>query len=203
MDAMVPPESAAALPLRPQARSIRQLRPSEVVQLLNSTSLGVVTSERQLYRFRERAGLRISDGRRIDLLRLAAWLAAQRHCIPRDPRLEDATTATCKASAPRISHQSGSVVTAYEVQALLVQQDFRCALTGAELKPTDAAMDHIQAVSRGGTHTIDNAQILRKDVNRAKGTLTNEEFLKLCRAVVRHADRTDSPRKPSTIKDKV
>ena len=28
-----------------------------------------------------------------------------------------------------------------------------------------------------GTHTIDNAQILRRDVNRAKGTLTNEEFI--------------------------
>ena len=77
-----------------------------------------------------------------------------------------------------------------EVHDLLVRQNFCCALTGEQLSPADASMDHMLAVSRGGPHTIENAQILRKDVNRAKGTLTNEEFIALCRAVVRHVDRT-------------
>jgi hypothetical protein len=33
-----------------------------------------------------------------------------------------------------------------------------------------------------------NAQVLDKTVNQAKGTLTNDEFVQLCREVVAHAD---------------
>ncbi|MGC1272635.1 MAG: terminase gpA endonuclease subunit [Planctomycetaceae bacterium] len=57
----------------------RQLKPSELVRLLNSTPLGEVTSERQLYRDRQRAGFRIGDGRHVDLFRYVAWLAGRRH----------------------------------------------------------------------------------------------------------------------------
>jgi len=52
----------------------RRLKPADLVRALNSTPLGEVTSERQLYRHRMRAGYRIGDGRHIDLLRYAAWL---------------------------------------------------------------------------------------------------------------------------------
>lgn len=52
----------------------RRLRPSELCQLLNSTPLGEVINERQLHRHRTRAGLRIGDGRFVDLLRYVAWL---------------------------------------------------------------------------------------------------------------------------------
>ncbi|MFV0443035.1 MAG: hypothetical protein ACK5Q5_05660 [Planctomycetaceae bacterium] len=51
----------------------------ELVRLLNSTALGEVTSERQLYRDRQRAGFRIGDGTRVDLVRYTAWLAWKRH----------------------------------------------------------------------------------------------------------------------------
>ncbi|MCA9091623.1 MAG: hypothetical protein KDA90_23670, partial [Planctomycetaceae bacterium] len=37
------------------------------------------TSERQLYRDRQRAGFRIGDGNRVDLVRYTAWLAWERH----------------------------------------------------------------------------------------------------------------------------
>jgi len=57
----------------------RHLKPSELVRLLNSTPLGEVTSERQLYRDRQRAGFRIGDGNRVDLVRYTAWLAWERH----------------------------------------------------------------------------------------------------------------------------
>ncbi|HKQ49713.1 MAG TPA: terminase gpA endonuclease subunit [Phycisphaerae bacterium] len=60
----------------------RRLRPTQLVQLLNSTPLGTVTSERQLYRHRERAGLRIvaaGDSSKLDLLRYLAWLVLERH----------------------------------------------------------------------------------------------------------------------------
>lgn len=57
----------------------RQMRPADVARLLNSTPLGAVIDERQLYRHRTRAGFRIGDGKRVDFLRYVAWLADQRH----------------------------------------------------------------------------------------------------------------------------
>ncbi|MCB9838214.1 MAG: phage terminase large subunit family protein [Phycisphaeraceae bacterium] len=60
----------------------RQLRPGELCRLLNSTPLGEVISERQLYRHRTRAGMRVcadGDPSRLDLFRYTAWLAATRH----------------------------------------------------------------------------------------------------------------------------
>jgi len=65
-------------------RDPRRLKASELLQLLNSTPLGTVLSERKLFSQRMAAGLRIAppqskDNRRIDLLRYAAWLCAERH----------------------------------------------------------------------------------------------------------------------------
>lgn len=58
------------------AADIRKLRPVDLVRLLNSTPLGVVTNERVLRRHRDEAGYRIGDTAYVDLLRYAAWLAA-------------------------------------------------------------------------------------------------------------------------------
>lgn len=52
----------------------RALKPGELCRLLNSTPLGPVISDRRLRAHRERAGLRIGDGGRVDLFRYAAWL---------------------------------------------------------------------------------------------------------------------------------
>ena len=59
----------------------RKLRPSELCRLLNSTPLGEVIDDRKLRRLRNRAGVRIAsktDSSKIDLLRYAAWLRAER-----------------------------------------------------------------------------------------------------------------------------
>lgn len=75
-----------------------------------------------------------------------------------------------------------------EVLNLAKRQDYRCALTGRQLTPATAALDHVLPISRGGKHMIRNAQMLDKVVNKAKGTLTNEEFISLCREVVAYSD---------------
>ncbi len=62
----------------------RQLKPTELVRLLNSTPLGEVIGERQLLRHRSRAGFRIGDDRHVDLFRYVAWLVQVRH----EPRPE-------------------------------------------------------------------------------------------------------------------
>jgi hypothetical protein len=57
-----------------------KLKPSDLTRLLNSTSLGTVIDDRQLYRHRQRAGFRISpDGRTVNLFKYLAWLADERH----------------------------------------------------------------------------------------------------------------------------
>ncbi len=57
----------------------RKLKPSELCRLLNSTPLGEVISERQLYRHRQRAGARIRRHKTVDLLRYCAWMHVVRH----------------------------------------------------------------------------------------------------------------------------
>ncbi|MBB3205076.1 hypothetical protein FHS27_000843 [Rhodopirellula rubra] len=66
----------------------RRMKPSECCRTLNSTSLGEVINERQLYRYRTRAGNRIGDGTHVDLLRFTAWLVEERH-RPMPPAEED------------------------------------------------------------------------------------------------------------------
>ena len=73
------------------------------------------------------------------------------------------------------------------VLRLLKCQHYRCALTGRSLTPDMASLDHIVPVRCGGKHLVENTQVLHRDVNRAKTTMTNEEFIRLCREVVEHA----------------
>ena len=57
----------------------RQLTPTALTRLLNSTPLGSVIDERHLRRHRNHAGFRIGDSRHVDLYRYAAWLVLERH----------------------------------------------------------------------------------------------------------------------------
>lgn len=56
------------------AIDVKRILPAELIRLLNSTAMGQVITERRLYRHRQQAGLRIGDGRRVNLPRYAAWL---------------------------------------------------------------------------------------------------------------------------------
>ncbi len=159
--------------LRQEMRGYSHLRPSTLTQLLNSTPLGVVTSERQVYRHRKSAGLLVDS--KVNFYRYLAWLVTRRDTPP---------------SRKRTNLDKGDCdLNVKEVLELIESVSYRCALTGKKLTPGTAALDHCIPVSRGGQHEIANAQLLHRDVNRAKGTLTNDEFIKLCRDVVKHTNR--------------
>lgn len=148
------------------------MRPADLCRLLNSTPLGQVLNDRQLYRHRLRADHRFSVGRNVDLSRYVAWLVLERH-----------------ASAPRRErHGTQRAICWRDLLQMLQAQAYRCSLSGRVLTPANAALDHILPVSRGGHHVIENVQILDKQVNRAKATMTNEEFVAMCREVVAWAD---------------
>ena len=78
------------------------------------------------------------------------------------------------------------------VLRLLEHQNYRCALTGRALTPETAAIDHMRPIRLGGTHTIENTQVLHKYVNRAKGSMTSEEFVGLCREVTRWSETVEA-----------
>ncbi|GIW80420.1 MAG: hypothetical protein KatS3mg105_2227 [Gemmatales bacterium] len=95
-------------------------------------------------------------------------------------------SALCTPTKPERPH--GPVTTGNVLQ-LLEWQGYRCALTGRPLTPDMASLDHVVPVRNGGEHRIEKVQVLHKEVNRAKSTMTNEEFVQLCREVVEYATR--------------
>jgi 5-methylcytosine-specific restriction endonuclease McrA len=72
------------------------------------------------------------------------------------------------------------------LRALLKLQKYRCALSGLKLTPEKTSLDHKVPVTRGGNHDQGNVWLVHADVNRAKGTLTVEEFVRLCERVAAH-----------------
>lgn len=78
-----------------------------------------------------------------------------------------------------------------DVWQLYLRQEKKCALTGREIKfesarVKSASLDRIDA-SKG--YELSNVQWLHKDVNYAKQSLSNEEFIELCQEVVKHQKR--------------
>lgn len=73
----------------------------------------------------------------------------------------------------------------------LEQQNYRCALTGDILIPSlNCSVDHIVPKSKGGA--VDDPSNLRwvtVDANRAKGDLSDEEFLAFCKRAINHLSR--------------
>ena len=63
-----------------------------------------------------------------------------------------------------------------------------CYLTGRPINMEDGRsyhLDHIVPRSRGGTNYIENCGIACKEANQAKNNLTLDEFVKLCKEVIR------------------
>lgn len=67
-----------------------------------------------------------------------------------------------------------------QLTELLDAQGHICALSGAPLTPENATVDHIRARSEGGSNTAENLQWVLKTVNRAKGSMTVQDFVSMC-----------------------
>jgi hypothetical protein len=80
-----------------------------------------------------------------------------------------------------------NVATARQLKEILERQEYRCALSGVKLEPQDASLDHIVPVSKGGSNSADNLQFLHKDVNRAKFTMSQQDFIKMCARVAEYS----------------
>lgn len=83
--------------------------------------------------------------------------------------------------------------TSGELMQLLKEQGFRCALTGQELTPEKAQLDHIVPRKKGGSDRKENLQWVTSKVNRMKGSMSNDEFVRICGTVWRKAMSAKPP----------
>lgn len=88
------------------------------------------------------------------------------------------------------------------LSALFAAQGALCPYTGRVLIPgVNAALDHIMPVSRFPELANDpaNVQWVSVEINRAKGSLTDVEFVALCASVVANYDRDAAVADRSTV----
>lgn len=106
----------------------------------------------------------------------------------------DALEKTMEGLVSNLRKRTGkkTVAKAKELLEMFHLQKGMCALTGMPLFCGGDTFhaDHIIPLSRGGTSEIVNLQLVTKTVNRAKGSLTNDEFFAICEAVVLHRAST-------------
>lgn len=79
----------------------------------------------------------------------------------------------------------GVQIEAGDLRKLLEVQGYKCALSGVRLEPKSSELDHKIPLSRGGTNKLGNLQWLERNVNRAKGSMDNEEFIAMCKQVAK------------------
>lgn len=109
--------------------------------------------------------------------------------VPQEDRL------LMSAIRSRISdakHRAGSVtVTPDEAYEIFLQQDRKCALTGAVLSlekdhPLCLSLDQIEP---GKGYNVGNIQWLAWCVNRAKGDLSLDQFYEMCEVVIKQKEQ--------------
>jgi DNA-binding CsgD family transcriptional regulator len=78
--------------------------------------------------------------------------------------------------------------TSAELMRLIEKQNYKCALSGVDLTPKVAEVDHIIPRSKGGSDHISNLQWVHKRINRMKGAMSNQTFIQTCKLVACIAD---------------
>jgi len=86
-------------------------------------------------------------------------------------------------TTPRTQRTKKGKATSHELLKLIKKQEYSCQLSGVVLEPGVAALDHNIPVSSGGTDCLENLQWVSVAVNKAKGSMSQEEFITMCKRV--------------------
>jgi len=87
-------------------------------------------------------------------------------------------------------HNLGTVIHWETLRNIAKQQEYKCAYSGKRLVPgLNMSLDHKQPIAGYPelANDVNNVQWVTWDVNRAKGTLSHDEFISLCTAVASQA----------------
>lgn len=92
-----------------------------------------------------------------------------------------------------VPHGLGNKTGIALLAALWEEQAGRCAVTGDTLVPGyNASLDHIIPKSKGGTNERGNLRWVLLSINRMKWDMSHEDFLLMCRRVVREQDQQET-----------
>lgn len=89
------------------------------------------------------------------------------------------------------NEQESGEITVQSLRKLIEDQEYRCALSGVVLSPSNASLDHIQPLVNGGDHVIKNVQILHPTINTMKAQMEQSEFIKWCSLVASNNESVD------------
>ena len=85
----------------------------------------------------------------------------------------------------RIANQrTQGEVTPFMLFCLAKYQKLLCPLTGRKLTKDNISLDHIIPISKGGTNSFSNLQLVDIQANRAKHVLSLEELKTLCQQIL-------------------
>jgi hypothetical protein len=84
---------------------------------------------------------------------------------------------------PQLATEGIRQVTVEALFELLKAQNHRCALSGRCLTPGNVVLDHIKPFSVCSDHSMANVQLVVREANQAKGCMSNDDFIQLCRDV--------------------
>lgn len=87
-------------------------------------------------------------------------------------------------SLSNIARQINNESTGVQLKELLVNQNYKCALTNDPIALHNMELDHIIPKSKGGSNVITNLRWVTKEANRAKSCLSDEDFISLCHKVI-------------------
>jgi hypothetical protein len=124
-----------------------RLRPSELCQLLNSTPLGDVISERQLREHRSRAGLRFGGSGHVNLVRYVAWLILLRHS-PKSAPTNGVAPGTDLAEAAQGAAAAASAAQALKGHGQKLTAKHEALIAALLTEPTNDAAAAKAGVSR-------------------------------------------------------
>lgn len=139
------------------ATDLRHMRPTDATQLLNSTPVGVALNEKRLRRHRTRAGLRIGDGRTIDLYRYLAWAADVAHAplAAADPEADYIKHRDAMAARKRRMSEAGREIgdipaVVDPVRKRQAERDFRrfCEIYFANIFHLAWSPDHLRIIAK-------------------------------------------------------
>ena len=88
-----------------------------------------------------------------------------------------------QSSDKATKEKSGTKVTTMNLKRLLLKQENKCALSGIELTVENIELDHIIPLADGGSHSMENVQLVCREINRMKGVLSDARFVELCKKV--------------------
>lgn len=80
---------------------------------------------------------------------------------------------------------------AITIKKKLERNQYKCALTGWPLTVDRFEIDHVVSLNDGGSNDAENLQCVHPLVNKAKGTMGNQQFIEMCKAVAELARKRE------------